>query len=133
EGRSGTARNDIVSAARLEIHRFGGRAMNIRRLGLALFCCCAFLVSSAARAEVMSWTVDGVARRALVFAPTAPTTAGGGKVPLVFAFHGHGGNMRGAARTMAFQEAWPEALVVYMQGLPTPSKIDPQGRLPGWQ
>jgi polyhydroxybutyrate depolymerase len=57
------------------------------------------------------------------------------KVPVVFAFHGHGGNMHFAARGMRFQEAWPEALVVYMQGLPTPSlfKEDRQGLRPGWQ
>jgi polyhydroxybutyrate depolymerase len=42
--------------------------------------------------------------------------------------------MRHAARTMAIHELWPEAMVVYPQGLPTPGAItDPQGREPGWQ
>jgi polyhydroxybutyrate depolymerase len=102
--------------------------MNTRRLWQVAIL--TLLVSSAAQAEVMRWTVDGVSRQALVFAPAA---AGNGKVPLVFAFHGHGGNMRGAALAMGFQRAWPGALVVYMQGLPTASKVDPQGLRPGWQ
>jgi polyhydroxybutyrate depolymerase len=94
---------------------------------------CTLLVAAAAQAEVMHWTVDGVERKALVFAPAAPTPGGGGKVPVVFGFHGHGGNMGSAAQAMAFQGAWPEALVVYMQGLPTPSKTDPRGLQHGWQ
>jgi polyhydroxybutyrate depolymerase len=79
----------------------------------------------------MHWTVEGVERQALVFPPSP--SAAGVRVPVVFAFHGHGGNMRGAAGSMRFQTLWPEALVIYMQGLPTPSKIDPQGTRPGWQ
>lgn len=78
----------------------------------------------------MTWTVDGVERQALVFAPSG---ASAGKVPVIFAFHGHGGNMQGAAMGMHFQKRWPKALVVYPQGLPTPSKSDPQGKQPGWQ
>ncbi len=53
--------------------------------------------------------------------------------PLVFGFHGHGGNMRNAARAFRFQELWPEATVVYMQGLNTPGRTDPEGKKPGWQ
>ncbi|MEQ1831367.1 MAG: dienelactone hydrolase family protein, partial [Pirellula sp.] len=30
-------------------------------------------------------------------------------------------------------EQWPDAICVYMQGLPTASKSDPKGELPGWQ
>jgi polyhydroxybutyrate depolymerase len=41
--------------------------------------------------------------------------------------------MYSAARSFHFQTLWPEAIIVYMQGLPTPSKIDPAGKLPGWQ
>jgi len=37
------------------------------------------------------------------------------------------------AKGMRFQELWPEAIVVYPQGLPTVSKVDPRGRFPGWQ
>ena len=79
----------------------------------------------------MNWTVDGEKRVALVFAPT-PTTAAI-KHPLVFAFHGHGGNMNGASQVMHIQTVWPQAIVVYPQGLNTPSHVDPAGHKPGWQ
>jgi len=85
----------------------------------------------AAAPVTMSWTVNGVERQGLVFAPSL--AAAGVKVPLVFAFHGHGGNMHGAAMSMKIQTLWPEALVVYLQGLPTASKVDPHGNRPGWQ
>ena len=84
----------------------------------------------AAEPSRMTWTVNGETREALVFAPAA---ASPGKVPLIFAFHGHGGSMRGAAGWMRFQAAWSEAVVVYPQGLPTKTKIDPRGVRPGWQ
>lgn len=78
-----------------------------------------------------TWTVDGVEREAHVF---APAKAGEGKPPLVFGFHGHGGGMRQAARSFRLHELWPEAVVVYPQGLPTPGRLsDPEGRKPGWQ
>jgi polyhydroxybutyrate depolymerase len=52
----------------------------------------------------------------------------------VFAFHGHGGTMKNAANKMAYHKHWPEAVCVYMQGLPTPGKLtDPDGKRPGWQ
>ena len=77
------------------------------------------------------WTVDGLAREALVYAPPAART---NPSPVVFAFHGHGGSMQNAARMFGFHEAWPEAIVVYMQGLNTPGRLtDPEGKKPGWQ
>src|SRR5262245_34686157 len=79
----------------------------------------------------MEWTVDGVKREALVFAPSPPPGSPA-KAPAIFAFHGHGGDMREAAR-MNLQQLWPEAVVVYMQGLPTSTPRDPQGTRPGWQ
>lgn len=76
------------------------------------------------------WTVDGVEREALLHVPTKTDTA----APLVFVFHGHGGNMRNTQRTFAIHELWPEAMVVYMQGLKTPGKLtDPEGKRNGWQ
>jgi len=71
--------------------------MNIRRLWQGAFS--ALLTDCAAGAEVMRWTVGCVVRKALVF----PPTTGGGKAPVVFAFHGHGANMRQAAWRLAFQ------------------------------
>jgi polyhydroxybutyrate depolymerase len=89
------------------------------------------LAALAGDPERVEWTVDGVAREALVCAPSKPSDA---KPPLVFAFHGHGGTMRHAARSFAFHERWPEAVVVYPQGLNTPGRLsDPEGKKPGWQ
>lgn len=75
--------------------------------------------------------VDGVQREALVYLPSTSSKA---KAPVIFAFHGHGGNMHFAARGMAFQDAWPDAIVVYPQGLPTPGIVlDHEGQKAGWQ
>lgn len=77
------------------------------------------------------WTVDGVEREALVYLPVSVSKS---KPPVIFAFHGHGGNMHLAARGMALQNHWSEAIVVYPQGLPTPGIVlDHEGKLPGWQ
>ena len=77
------------------------------------------------------WTIDGVVREALVCAPAnAKTNA----APVVFAFHGHGGNMNQVARGFAIHTRWPEAIVVYPQGLNTPGRLtDPEGKRTGWQ
>jgi len=77
------------------------------------------------------WKVDGVAREALVHIPVSAKTD---PAPIVFAFHGHGGNMNNAARMFHMHTLWPEAIVVYMQGLNTPGRLtDPDGKAPGWQ
>jgi polyhydroxybutyrate depolymerase len=87
--------------------------------------------TKAAPPSVREWTVDGVQREALVAVPEKATTE---PTPLIFAFHGHGGTMRLASRQWAYHELWPEALVVTMQGLPTPGAItDPEGKRAGWQ
>jgi len=67
----------------------------------------------------------------LVYIPTtAKTTA----TPILFAFHGHGGNLERVARAWDYQKLWPQAIVVYMQGLKTPGQItDPEGKRTGWQ
>ena len=76
-------------------------------------------------------TVDGVVREALVSIPPEAKTK---PSPLVFAFHGHGGNPPAASRSFHIHTLWPEAIVVYPQGLKTPGKLtDPDGKLPGWQ
>ena len=79
-------------------------------------CVALWLIPSAANAQRMTWTIDGVQREALVF---PPKNAGTGKVPVVFGFHWHGGTMQQDTRVFRFQEVWPEAIVVYMQGLAT--------------
>ena len=77
------------------------------------------------------WTVDGVAREALVSIPAPAATA---PAPVVFIFHGHGGTMRNISRRFGMHELWPEAIVVCPQGLNTAGRLsDPEGRKPGWQ
>jgi polyhydroxybutyrate depolymerase len=79
----------------------------------------------------MNFTVDGVARTALVYVPAAAKTSA---TPLVFVFHGHGGSSRNADRSFHIETEWPEAIVVYMQGLNTVGQItDPEGTRTGWQ
>jgi polyhydroxybutyrate depolymerase len=46
----------------------------------------------------------------------APSKAARGSAPVVFAFHGGGDNIEHFS-IAGFQDAWPEALVVYMQAL----------------
>src|SRR4051812_21939121 len=91
----------------------------------------ATLLAAANEPARQEWKVDGVAREALVAAPASAKTE---PSPLVFVFHGHGGTMRNAARQFHIHELWPEAIVVYPQGLNTPGRLtDPQGTKPGWQ
>ena len=71
--------------------------------------------------ERMAWKIDGVTREALVYSPSKKSDNG---PPLVFAFHGHGGRMQGAARMFGFHDLWPEAVVVYPQGLRS-AKVSP--------
>jgi polyhydroxybutyrate depolymerase len=89
------------------------------------------LVFARGALQEMHLSVDGTERTALVCAPASART---NTAPLVFVFHGHGGNARQAARSFHIETEWPEAVVVYMQGLPTPGQLtDPQGNRPGWQ
>jgi polyhydroxybutyrate depolymerase len=82
--------------------------------------------AEAQRRDVMSWTIDGEARRALVYLPAAATLASG-RVPLVFSFHGHGDTADNYQHT-DLHRAFPGAIVVYLQGLPSP-----RDGFPGWQ
>lgn len=75
--------------------------------------------------------VDGVKREALLH---VPAKRGDGPMPLIFGFHGHGGTMNSSARQYHFHTLWPEAVVIYPQGLNTPGRLtDPEGKKPGWQ
>jgi polyhydroxybutyrate depolymerase len=76
------------------------------------------------------WMVNGVAREALVVAASRESAEG---APVVFVFHGHGGTAKNSARKMSLHTHWPEAVVVYPQGLPTATARDPEGKKPGWQ
>ncbi|MBM4061524.1 MAG: hypothetical protein FJ265_10590 [Planctomycetes bacterium] len=80
--------------------------------------------------QLRTWSVDGTDRQALVRVPPDATTE---PCPLVFVFHGHGGRMANVARSFHLHDLWPEAVVVYPQGLPTATSRDPEGARPGWQ
>ena len=80
-------------------------------------------VRDAAAAEVVQWQLDGVTREAIVYAPASSPEEG---APLVLAFHGFGDNAQNFQFTN-LHAAWPEAIVVYFQGLVT------RRGLPGWQ
>lgn len=77
----------------------------------------------------LTWQVGDVTREALLHVPEASAKA----PPLVFVFHGHGGKSGQVANSLPMHDLWPEAVVVYPQGLPTPTPIDTQGKMPGWQ
>src|ERR1051325_10914389 len=83
---------------------------------------------AAAESKIMSWTVEGVKRQAIVYLPAAKSS--GGKAPLVFAFHGYGDDIQ-SFQQVDLQSAWPEAIVVYFQGLAAPRQNEPG--MPGWQ
>ena len=84
-------------------------------------------LSPAAMAEpkIMTWNVDGVTREAIVYLPTAKTA--NGKAPLVLAFHGHGDDARNF-QGVGIHELWPQAIVAYPEGLPSP-----RDGAAGWQ
>jgi polyhydroxybutyrate depolymerase len=80
---------------------------------------------AAERGHLQTWRVDRDTREAIIYPPAVRNP--GTPVPLVLSFHGHGDNMDNFQHTN-LHEAWPEALVVYFQGLP--SRTD---GLAGWQ
>ncbi len=105
------------------------------RLGPFVLLVAAFVMSLTVRAADAlvrrEWTIEGVKREALVRMPSVQSDT---LAPVVFVFHGHGGTMRSASRSQPVHTLWPEALVVFMQGLLTPGRLtDPEGKKPGWQ
>jgi polyhydroxybutyrate depolymerase len=93
-----------------------------------LFALILFSVSCFAQTE-RTFDVDGVKRTAVIYEGSLKD-----KKPVVFVFHGHGGNVRNAQRKLNFHDAWKDALVVYMQGIPGVIGItDKAGDKNGWQ
>jgi polyhydroxybutyrate depolymerase len=103
-----------------------------RVTGLLAAAAICLAVAGRSHAQVMNFTIDGVQRQALILAP-ANAFRSTERLPLLFAFHGHGSNMVQTAAQMRFDKVWPEAIVVYMQGLPTTTDGDPGGNEAGWQ
>ena len=78
-----------------------------------------------------TWNVAGISREALLY---GITDAKAQPRPLIIVFHGHGGSMRNAAQAFHLHELWPDAVVVYPQGLPTAGRlVDREGKQAGWQ
>lgn len=103
--------------------------------------CAAVLTASACGGEkapagplTFNVVVDGVSREARVYpgldALRRPS-------PLLFAFHGYTGTAVNFDNAMQFQTEWPEATVVYVQGLVIPERDDgriaPGQERSGWQ
>ena len=93
------------------------------------------MASGSAAASVGHWErfrIDGRAREALVF---RPTVAKASLHPMLFVFHGHAARAGWTARDLELERLWPEAIVVYLQGIPghRSAITDPQGRGVGWQ
>ncbi|MBS7562925.1 esterase [Mucilaginibacter sp. Bleaf8] len=82
-------------------------------------------------AQIRHWKVGDTTREAMVYLPgTAKTQL----TPVIFVFHGHGGNMQEMLSQHEFEKLWPESIIIVPQGLNTPGKIvDLKGRLTGWQ
>jgi polyhydroxybutyrate depolymerase len=75
--------------------------------------------------------VNGIKRQFYIY---FPKTNDAKPLPVVFAFHGHGGNSRYSVNKFKVNKLWPEAISVYMQGLPTVGQLtDPKGEKNGWQ
>lgn len=74
--------------------------------------------------------VQGLRRTGWVCPPQAPNAA----APLVLAFHGRGSSGQALAQALELHRAWPQALVVYPDGLTgNPAPHDPVGKQTGWQ
>jgi polyhydroxybutyrate depolymerase len=92
-------------------------------VALAMAVCTSTVLAQ--RKQIVTWKVDRDMRRAILYTPSAKSP--NGKAPLVFSFHGRGDNIESFEYT-DMHIAWPEAIVVYFQGLP-----GGRASLPGWQ
>ncbi len=88
-----------------------------------------FAVFAKEQAAVTALSVEGERREAMIVPPAKRTEQ---PVPVIFVFHGHGGTS-GSMERYDFQKYWPEAVIVYPQGLPTVTGRDPEGKQAGWQ
>lgn len=124
------------SASRHAASTPGNKNTNLKRIRITTIAVLGLLLSISAlalgQAKPEGFTVDGVERQALLFPNSKPAAAAG--APVVFVFHGHGGTAQYAARRFRIHELWPEAVVVYMQGIPGVKGItDAEGTRNGWQ
>jgi polyhydroxybutyrate depolymerase len=107
----------LAAAAALALIAFGSPSAQVQSAPAAL--------------KTQDWMVGSLKRTGIVALPTRISRTG---APLVLVFHGHGGTARNMTRALPIHTKLPEALVVYLQGVPTSGKlIDPEGRRAGWQ
>ena len=112
--------------------KIGRMTFRMRSLILLLFVPGIASGAFGAKPIMLKSSDNGIDREALLFPPDPGDPAT--KVPVVFVFHPHGNVASQTAETMHFQTDWPEALIIYMQGLPTPGLLgDIEGKYPGWQ
>lgn len=124
---------------------FLGRWRQFMRSGTVSAWACRVLalatgVTSIQAAQAQSLTDSGCLRRELVVQGTqrtgwvCPPQAPNAKAPLLLAFHGRGSSGQELAQALQLHRVWPQALVVYPDGLPgNPSPHDPTGKQAGWQ
>jgi polyhydroxybutyrate depolymerase len=89
--------------------------MSMRLTNFSLMVAAMTLGAHTVSAEIMTWKVGDDTRSAIVYPPSR--NSAGGKAPLIFSFHGRGDDMQNFQHT-DMHRAWPEAIVVYFQGLP---------------
>jgi polyhydroxybutyrate depolymerase len=92
--------------------------------------CATFFGNVYAACEQKTLPVRGIDRTGIVCAPTDMTVP----VPVVLAFHGRGSSAEEMALGTHLHDAWPEALVVYLNGKTgNPAPYDHEGQRSGWQ
>lgn len=86
--------------------------------------------SANAACEVKKLRVNQLDRSGIVCFPADISVP----APLVLVFHGRGSSANEMQTATHIESAWPEALVVYLEGLTgNPAPHDPQGLKSGWQ
>lgn len=101
----------------------------LKGTSVLLFMLLAFLRTNAQ--QQMQFKVGDSTRTALAYFPKNATTIAS---PVIFAFHGHGGTALNFYNKCHFEKLWPEAIIIFPQGLNTPGSLtDPEGKKTGWQ
>jgi polyhydroxybutyrate depolymerase len=81
--------------------------------------------------EEVKISVDGVQRELQLYIPPIKNQE---KLPVIYVFHGYGQELSEAIEKFKIDQYWPEAIIVYPQGLKTAlQKMDKGGIMPGWQ
>ncbi|UQB69864.1 alpha/beta hydrolase family esterase [Epilithonimonas zeae] len=80
---------------------------------------------------IRTYNINGLTRKAIFYEPILKSD----KIPVVFVFHGHGGNANFVSKRIDIQNYYKEALVIFMEGFPgrTVPGLDPNGKMNGWQ